>query len=344
MRDLLSIEVPITLNAALCQRHRAKCPASKQLETVCTEAEEYEEEFDTLLGDLIDSLPDGCVDFHKKCPQWAKVGECTRNAGYMLTTCRMSCHDCVPHEHQDKETNDALERAFEEDEKEIQKQEEQQKKRTTINLQLRNGANDPAQQIQRQQEQIQRQQEQIQRQQEQLQQLQEQQKKQREKQQQKLQEQQQKQQQQQQDTNNNNNNNNDNKIRVIADESEEESLNMEHILETKIIPELKARCTKYPSWTASQVERCLSFAEDGIEYDPRLFDIDDDDDDDSFWKLSGEDDILWNGNKSNGGGWLTRGRIFFLLVIAGLVAYNKLPGKTFILNKFPLKKKEYHLG
>jgi hypothetical protein len=56
---------------------------------------------------------------------------------------------------------------------------------------------------------------------------------------------------------------------------EQEDLDLMNILETKIIPELKARCTKFPSWTSSQVERCLSFAEYGIEYDPRLFDIDD---------------------------------------------------------------------
>ena len=54
-------------------------------------------------------------------------------------------------------------------------------------------------------------------------------------------------------------------------------MNFEHILNTKIIPELKARCSTFPAWTSSQVERCISFAEDGIEYDPLIFDLDDTD-------------------------------------------------------------------
>ncbi len=57
----------------------------------------------------------------------------------------------------------------------------------------------------------------------------------------------------------------------------EEEMNFEHILNTKIIPELKARCSTFPAWTSSQVERCISFAEDGIEYDPLIFDLDDTD-------------------------------------------------------------------
>jgi DNA polymerase III alpha subunit (gram-positive type) len=60
-------------------------------------------------------------------------------------------------------------------------------------------------------------------------------------------------------------------------EEEEEELNFQHILDTKIIPELKQRCSTFPKWTSAQVERCLSFAEDGIEYDPLIFDLDDDD-------------------------------------------------------------------
>jgi hypothetical protein len=57
----------------------------------------------------------------------------------------------------------------------------------------------------------------------------------------------------------------------------EEEMNFEHILNTKIIPELKARCSTFPAWTSNQVERCISFAEDGIEYDPLIFDLDDED-------------------------------------------------------------------
>jgi len=48
-------------------------------------------------------------------------------------------------------------------------------------------------------------------------------------------------------------------------------------LEQNIIPKLQERCKKYPSWTRLQVERCLSFAEDGIQYDPLIFDLSDSD-------------------------------------------------------------------
>jgi hypothetical protein len=44
------------------------------------------------------------------------------------------------------------------------------------------------------------------------------------------------------------------------------------IFKSKIIPVLKSRCSKYPIWTPMQVDRCLAFAEDGVEYDPSIFD------------------------------------------------------------------------
>ncbi|WPT11223.1 Stress response protein nst1 [Picochlorum sp. SENEW3] len=58
----------------------------------------------------------------------------------------------------------------------------------------------------------------------------------------------------------------------------EEQNDLQGLLEKKIIPELKQRCNAFPSWTEAQVERCLNFAEDGIEYDPNIFDIVDEDD------------------------------------------------------------------
>lgn len=36
LKDLLSIEVPLTLNEALCEHHHKHCPASDQLDKECT--------------------------------------------------------------------------------------------------------------------------------------------------------------------------------------------------------------------------------------------------------------------------------------------------------------------
>ena len=35
-----------------------------------------------------------CVDGDDRCSEWAALGECKKNAGYMLTTCRKSCQVC----------------------------------------------------------------------------------------------------------------------------------------------------------------------------------------------------------------------------------------------------------
>lgn len=36
----------------------------------------------------------GCEDLDEKCWTWAEQGECTRNPGFMLVTCRPSCAAC----------------------------------------------------------------------------------------------------------------------------------------------------------------------------------------------------------------------------------------------------------
>ena len=36
-----------------------------------------------------------CVDDHASCADWSERGECARNPGYMLTSCRRSCMACV---------------------------------------------------------------------------------------------------------------------------------------------------------------------------------------------------------------------------------------------------------
>jgi hypothetical protein len=60
---------------------------------------------------------------------------------------------------------------------------------------------------------------------------------------------------------------------------EQNDSNLQHLFEKKekSIPELKQRCSSFPSWTEAQVERCLNFAKDGIEYDPTIFEIDEED-------------------------------------------------------------------
>jgi len=35
-----------------------------------------------------------CVDDHPSCPAWASAGECSKNAAFMRSSCRASCHVC----------------------------------------------------------------------------------------------------------------------------------------------------------------------------------------------------------------------------------------------------------
>ena len=35
-----------------------------------------------------------CFDEHTKCSEWADMGECDTNPGYMFSQCRNSCNDC----------------------------------------------------------------------------------------------------------------------------------------------------------------------------------------------------------------------------------------------------------
>ena len=47
-----------------------------------------------------------CIDANERCSSWAAEGECKKNPGYMLTSCRLSCHSCSPNS---KETATAVE-------------------------------------------------------------------------------------------------------------------------------------------------------------------------------------------------------------------------------------------
>ena len=37
-----------------------------------------------------------CIDGDERCAGWAAEGECKKNPGYMLTSCRAACHACTP--------------------------------------------------------------------------------------------------------------------------------------------------------------------------------------------------------------------------------------------------------
>ena len=96
LRDLLAVQVPITLNAAFCERHRARCAPSEQLEKECAIADQYERELDAMLARIEGNLPDPCSDQNPQCGVWAKAGECETNGGYMLSTCALACNACQP--------------------------------------------------------------------------------------------------------------------------------------------------------------------------------------------------------------------------------------------------------
>lgn len=38
----------------------------------------------------------GCSDGNENCEEWAVLGECKKNAAYMLKNCRKSCDACKP--------------------------------------------------------------------------------------------------------------------------------------------------------------------------------------------------------------------------------------------------------
>lgn len=95
LRDLLAIEVPVTLNAAFCEHHRTKCLPSEELERECGIVDSYAAELDAALAAIEDQLPDPCSDRDDRCPKWAQAGECDKNVGYMLNTCPYSCKACT---------------------------------------------------------------------------------------------------------------------------------------------------------------------------------------------------------------------------------------------------------
>lgn len=49
-----------------------------------------------LLEDTEGLLPKHCIDADTNCAVWTTLGECDRNPGFMLETCRQSCNSCLP--------------------------------------------------------------------------------------------------------------------------------------------------------------------------------------------------------------------------------------------------------
>ena len=94
LADLMSVEPIIILNAALCERHLAKCSPSTELERHCARAKSLEAELDERLARLLPGLPDPCENLHPKCEQWALSGECSKNPTYMMLNCVKACGFC----------------------------------------------------------------------------------------------------------------------------------------------------------------------------------------------------------------------------------------------------------
>lgn len=91
-RDLLSSQTASTLNAAFCDYHLKHCPPSDQLKSVCDKVFALEKDINAEV-EAVEAIF-GCMDFHQKCDEWAKNGECTANPGYMSDTCPKSCKVC----------------------------------------------------------------------------------------------------------------------------------------------------------------------------------------------------------------------------------------------------------
>ena len=132
LRDLLTVEVPLTLNAALCEFHRGHCPPSPQLELECSRVHSRQPAaFDLGCGPrltcCIDWLPDmprmimmpviatqvsedmqkleqahrrlgaivPCSNSDLRCDRWAAAGECHNNDMWMHQHCRRACTPCA---------------------------------------------------------------------------------------------------------------------------------------------------------------------------------------------------------------------------------------------------------
>jgi len=96
-RDLLSILVPATLNAAMCERHRVRCPPSAQLTAQCSWATGLEHAILKAIQDLEQNKgEDICADRRgpTACEKLVKNNGCKENPIFMDIVCRQSCGKC----------------------------------------------------------------------------------------------------------------------------------------------------------------------------------------------------------------------------------------------------------
>lgn len=284
LKDLMSVEVPITLNAALCERHQQKCSPSPELERECAKIKAYERELDSRLAELANSLPDDCVDLNENCDRWAKEEECTNNAGYMQRTCRKACKVCVPRKGSNQvetvdptstTTNDLTddnEDLYDPEEDDLIVRSEQKEVEDEKTEEEKKEDEEKAKEA---------------------------------------------------------------AAKAQAEEFDAQQKEFEKIM----IPKLQERCKRYPSWTSAQVERCLSFAEDGIEYDPLVFDFEDSDAQSDPFVINldkGHQSSIVPGSNSG---------TFFVVLFFLLVTWKYRRIIHLMLLKRPyLRRKEYHLG
>ena len=50
----------------------------------------------TFAAVAIKAVAGSCIDDNSNCASWAAQGECTKSAGFMMTSCKKSCNACDP--------------------------------------------------------------------------------------------------------------------------------------------------------------------------------------------------------------------------------------------------------
>ncbi|PSC76158.1 peptidyl serine alpha-galactosyltransferase [Micractinium conductrix] len=94
-KQLLSISVVATINAALCEQHLQRCPASKELTDTCAQVKSLEHETDAAIQAIEQDAPI-CVDRKPEveCRNWAARRLCWQDTGFMHNWCRATCGLC----------------------------------------------------------------------------------------------------------------------------------------------------------------------------------------------------------------------------------------------------------
>ncbi|KAL4421895.1 hypothetical protein ABPG77_003697 [Micractinium sp. CCAP 211/92] len=94
-KELLSIQVIATVNAALCERHLAKCPPSRELTDQCGKVKQLERDVDDAILE-VERRPGICTDRKPtpECRNWAARRLCWQDTGFMHNWCRATCGLC----------------------------------------------------------------------------------------------------------------------------------------------------------------------------------------------------------------------------------------------------------